>query len=150
MTLEFTGTEHFPIPPESLFAKLTDLDFVAEGIPDLVSAEKVSDTEMTCRVRPGFAFLRGTLDVSMALVDLSAPTSARMKVAGKGIGASLELETTMEIDRLANGCELRWRSEVTKLGGLLKSVSKGLIQGAAAKVSADVWADLHRRLDPNA
>jgi hypothetical protein len=35
---------------------------------------------------------------------------------------------------------------VTELGGLLKLVPHGLIQAAAQKVIADVWASIRQRL----
>ena len=147
--LEFSGKESFHLPADTVFARLLDLDFIAEGIPDLVSSEKKSETAMACRIRPGFSFLRGTLDVQMEIVEAVPPERAKMAVAGKGIGASLEIETILAVTPLENGdaCEVVWKSEVTKLGGLLRSVSKGLIQGAAAKVSGDIWADLHQRLE---
>jgi carbon monoxide dehydrogenase subunit G len=145
--LEFSGVERFSLAPADLFAKLCDMDFVAAGIPDLASSERTGPLSMNCKVRPSFAFLRGTLDMSMAIVEHEEPSFAKMRVAGKGIGASLELETTMQIDAVDDGSELRWQSQVVQLGGLLKSVSKGLIQGAASKVSSQVWADLHKRLE---
>lgn len=147
--LEFNGREAFAQPAADIFAKLVDLDFIAAGIPDLVSAEKRSDTKLDCRIRPGFTFIRGTLDVSMEILEADSPKHALMKVTGKGIGASLEIQTRMAVEpsESGTGCDIVWSSEVTQLGGLLRSVSKGLIQGAAAKVSGDIWGDLRRRLD---
>ncbi len=72
-----------------------------------------------------------------------------MSISNKGIGVSMAMVTTMEVVPVGDGstCEVIWESQVKELGGLLKSVSKGLIQGAAAKVSADVWAGVHRRMN---
>lgn len=149
--LEFSGTEAIGVPADQVYNKLIDMDFVKAGIPDLVSADKVSDSEMRCKVKPAVSFLRGTLDVIFQLAERNKP-SAKMSVKGKGIGASLEIETTMHVRSTGDGstCEVEWTSEVVQLGGLLKAVSKGLIEGLATKVSRQVWDDLKKRLEEKA
>lgn len=146
--LEYSGTEAIEAPADHVYGKLIDLDFVRAGIPDLVSAEKVSDSELHCQVKPGVSFLRGTLDVVFQLAERDKP-SAMMSVKGKGIGASLEIETTMHVRPTGDGstCEVEWTSRVVQLGGLLKAVSKGLIEGLAVKVSRQTWDDLKKRLE---
>ena len=145
--MEFTGRERIAAGADEVFRKLTDLDFVRDGVPDLVSAERVGE-ELRCRVRPGVSFLKGTLDVVFRVVESAAPT-ATMTVQGKGIGASLAIETTMQVRATEDGraCDVEWTSRVTQLGGLLKAVSKGLIEGLAQKVSRRTWDDLRRRLE---
>lgn len=145
--MEFTGRERIAAGADEVFQKLTDLDFVQGGVPDLVSAERVGD-ELRCRVRPGVSFLKGTLDVAFRIAN-SAPPTATMTVQGKGIGASLAIETTMHVRPSEDGraCDVEWTSRVTQLGGLLKAVSKGLIEGLAQKVSRQTWDGLRRRLE---
>ncbi len=147
--MTFTGRETFTAPAETVYEKLLDMDFVAGGIPDVVSIDKQSDTEMVCKIRPSFSFLRGTMDVRFHVADKEPPCKATMSISNKGIGVSMAMVTTMEVVPVGDGstCEVIWESQVKELGGLLKSVSKGLIQGAAAKVSADVWAGVHRRMN---
>lgn len=145
--MEFSGTEKIQAAADDVYAKLVDLDFVKGGIPDLVSAERVGD-ELRCKVRPGVSFLKGTLDVVFQIVEAAKPM-AKMTVRGKGIGASLEIETTMHVRPAAETgiCEVEWNSQVTQLGGLLRAVSKGLIEGLAQKVSRQTWDDLKKRLE---
>ncbi|MBY0589361.1 SRPBCC family protein [bacterium] len=147
--MTFHGKETFAAPAETVFARLLDMDFMAGGLSDVVSVDKKSDEEMTCKIRPGFSFLRGTLDVHFRVADKEPPRKATMSISNKGIGVSMAMETTMEVIPSPDGttCEVIWESQIKELGGLLKSVSKGLIQGAAGKVSADVWAGVHRRMN---
>lgn len=146
--LEFSGREKFAVPAQVVFDKLVDLDFIAGGMPNVVSSTKSSDTAMQCKVRPKTVFYSGTLDVAVEIVDKDPPNSARMKVASKGIGATIEWVTEMRVTPDADGksCHVDWSSQVTQLGGLLKSVSKGIIKASAEKMSAETWSGLHDRL----
>lgn len=147
--LQFSGRETFAVPAEVIFEKMIDLDFIAAGMPDVVSSTKESDTSLRCKVRPKTAFFTGTLDVLVEIVENNPPTSVRMKVFSKGIGATIEWVTDMTISPGTNphSCQVDWSSEVTQLGGLLKSVSKGIIKASAEKMSAETWAGLHKRLE---
>ncbi len=71
--LTFGGEESFAAPPERLFGLLTDLDGLADTIPDLVSSHRVDDRTLECVVRPGFSFLRGTMRVTIRLGELNLP-----------------------------------------------------------------------------
>ncbi len=86
--LTFGGKETLSAPPEQVFAALTDLDRLPRLIPELVSAEKIDDRTLNCVVRPGFSFLRGTLRMTIVVVDTNPPRTASMKVSATGIGGA--------------------------------------------------------------
>ena len=90
----FGGNEIFSAPPEQVFAALTDLDRLPRLIPELVSAEKIDDRTLNCVVRPGFSFLRGTLRMTITIIDMNAPKTASMKVSAAGIGADRSRQHT--------------------------------------------------------
>src|SRR4051812_43830427 len=71
--LTFGGEETFSVPPERLFAALTDLDQLTKIIPDLVSSERIDERTLKCVVRPGFSFLRGTLKLQISIIDRQPP-----------------------------------------------------------------------------
>jgi carbon monoxide dehydrogenase subunit G len=70
-----------------------------------------------------------------------------MRVVGKGIGASLTIETTIHLTSEGNGTRLDWSSQVVEMGGLVKALSRSLIEGAARKVVADSWAVFRTHLN---
>jgi carbon monoxide dehydrogenase subunit G len=97
-------------------------------------------------LRPGFAFVRGTLDVQMEVVDANAPSSARVLLQSKGIGSSADVEATLAFAPEGAGTKVHWVAEVKSLGGLLKLVPAGLIRGAAEKVVNDAWERVGQQL----
>jgi carbon monoxide dehydrogenase subunit G len=97
-------------------------------------------------LRPGFAFVRGTLDVTLQVVDAVAPASARLLLHSKGIGTSSDVEAALSLAAHGPGTRVHWAAEVKALGGLLKMVPAGLIRGAAEKVVGDAWNAVAARL----
>jgi uncharacterized protein len=144
--MNFSGHEHFDAPPETVFDQLTNLEFTAKTLPGLERVEKLEPRHLECRVKPKFSFLTGSMQMVFDVLETERPKSARMRVTGKGIGASIVIETSIRISAEATGSGLDWSSEVTEFGGLLKAVSRGLIEGAAKKIVSDSWITFRKQL----
>src|SRR5262245_57911610 len=143
--LRFEGDRDFPQAPADLFARLTDARFLVECIPDVESVKEQQADSATLVLRPGFAFVRGTLDVVMRIVEASLP-SARIHLDSKGIGSSAVVESSLTVADHAGGSRVHWVAEIKSLGGLLKMVPTGLIRGAAEKVINDAWSRIEEKL----
>ena len=138
--LRFEGDRDFSRPPTDVFARLTDANFLVGCIPDVDRVTEVNADRAALVLRPGFAFVRGTLEVVLNIAEKTAPTSARILVVSKGIGSSSTVEATLSLAALGEtATRVHWVAEVKELGGLLKMVPGGLIRGAAQKVIADAW-----------
>jgi carbon monoxide dehydrogenase subunit G len=148
--LRFEGDRDFPLPLNDVWDKLTDPRFLAVCIPDVETVKSVGNDQAELVLRPGFAFVRGTLDVLLQVADAQRPTFARMLARGKGIGSSSDVEATLALSPQGDGTRVHWVAEVKELGGLLKMVPAGLIRGAAEKVVNDAWARVAVRLGPSA
>jgi uncharacterized protein len=144
--LRFEGDRDFPQPPEEVWGKLSDARFLVQCIPDVDSVKKVESDRAELVLRPGFAFVRGTLEVTLEVAEKVAPSSAKVLVHGKGIGSSSEVESTLALAGQGGGTRVHWVAEVKSLGGLLKMVPGGLIRGAAQKVIDDVWRSVEAKL----
>jgi carbon monoxide dehydrogenase subunit G len=144
--LRFEGERVFGLAPAELFAKLTDARFLVRCIPDVETVKQADADRAELVLRPGFSFVRGTLEVALEVVDRVAPTSARVLLHSKGIGSSSEVEATLNLAPQDAGTRVAWVAEVKSLGGLLKLVPGGLIRGAAQKVVADAWDAVEAKL----
>jgi carbon monoxide dehydrogenase subunit G len=144
--VRFEGDQYFQQEPAELFAKLSDARFLVQCIPDVESVTYAEPDRAALVVRPGFAFVRGTLELSLRVLDAVAPTSARLATASKGIGSSSEVEAVLALASHEGGTRVHWTAEVKSLGGLLKMVPSGLIRGAAEKVVGDLWSAVAARL----
>jgi carbon monoxide dehydrogenase subunit G len=144
--LQFGGEETFDLPPERLFAQLTDLDRVAKAIPDLVSSRLVDPKNLDCVIRPGFSFLRGTLRLHVAIVELKPPESALFRFVTRGIGAEISVESQLHLSPESTGTRLIWSAAVVELKGLVATLSRSLITAAAEKQIQATWQRVREQM----
>lgn len=143
---KFDGVESFALPVPALFAKLSDAGFVA-GCLSGATVTSATPDKAAWRVRPKLAFLSGSLDTTATVTAREPDASATYEMYAKGIGASSTVRAVMTFAPSADGgTTATWTGEIVSLTGLLKLVPGSLIQGAAKKVIADVWADIHKKL----
>jgi carbon monoxide dehydrogenase subunit G len=144
--LHFEGDKDFPLAPADLWAKLSDARFLVQCIP---GAEKVLTAEhdrAVCVLRPGFAFVRGTLEVTLQVTEAVPGQSVRLLLHSKGIGTTSDVEAALALTAQGGGTRVHWTADVKQLGGLLKAVPQGLIKASAQKVIGDVWAQVEAKL----
>ena len=84
--------------------------------------------------------------MTVEMLAETPPTSARFSLKSKGIGTSSEVETAFTLSDAAGGTLLRWTTDVKQLGGLLKAVPSGLIQGGAQRIIEQMLENLEKKL----
>jgi carbon monoxide dehydrogenase subunit G len=144
--LHFEGDRDFPLSPLDLWSKLRDAGFLVTCIPDATVQGEPRPDKAMCSVRPGFAFVSGTLDTTVEILEAKEPSDLRYLLTSKGIGSSSEVETVLRIAGTDSGSRVHWTADVKRLGGLLKVVPSGLIRGAAQKVIEDVWQGIQGKV----
>lgn len=145
--IHFEGEKDFAQPAAEIWEKLSDARFVVQCIPDVEMVKEATADHAVLVLRPGFSFVRGSLEATLHVVDAVAPTAARYVLANKGIGSSADVEATIALTAQDSGTRVRWTAAVTSLGGLLKMVPSGLIRGAAQKVVNDAWSAVETKLN---
>ncbi|HZT83695.1 MAG TPA: SRPBCC domain-containing protein [Gemmataceae bacterium] len=142
----FEGDRDLPLPPAELWPKLSDARFLVGCVPDVVSVTRAEPAEAACVIRPGFSFVRGSLELTLQVVDPVPDTSARLVLTTRGIGATTRVETACTLAPQGAGTRLHWTADLVERTGLLKAVPEGLVKAAAQKVIADAWAALENKL----
>jgi carbon monoxide dehydrogenase subunit G len=142
----FAGERVFALPPDQLWPKMRDAAFLATCIPDGTPHDGATRDRAVCTVHPGFSFMRGSLDVTIEIIDGDEPKTLRYSQKSKGIGSSSEVVTALTLEPHEGGTKIAWTAEVKTLGGLLKAVPSGLIRGAAQRVIEDVWGGVAAKL----
>jgi carbon monoxide dehydrogenase subunit G len=144
--LRFEGDKDFAQPPAEVWAKLHDVQFLQQCIPGSESVVRSEADQVVCILRPGFAFVRGTLELTLRVVEAVPTSSIRIVTHTKGIGSTTDVEALLTIAPQDAGTRVHWTAEVKSLGGLLKAVPQGLIKAAAQKVVADAWTSVDAQL----
>ena len=144
--IHFRGDQTFPLPLADVFAKLGDAAFLLSCLKDVEQVIEAGADQAKWKLRPGFTFIRTTLDITMDIVGRVANTSVQVKLFSKGIGASTTVMSTMTFQPTESGTAVHWIADVTELTGLLKLVPKSLISSSAGKVIDETWAEIDRKL----
>jgi carbon monoxide dehydrogenase subunit G len=144
--LQFEGDKQFSQTPQDLWAQLSDARFLVQCIPDVQTVSRAEPGVADFVLRPGFSFARGNLDTSLRVEDAAPNQSMRVVVQSRGIGSRSTVEAALNFAPAEGGTRLHWSATIRELGGLLKMVPQGLIQAAAQKVIADVWASIEAKL----
>jgi carbon monoxide dehydrogenase subunit G len=144
--MHFEGDKPLPRPPAEVWPKLSDVRFLVQCVPDVESVSLSEADRAICTIRPGFAFVRGTLELTLQVVEAVWENSVRLLLHTKGIGSSSDVEAALLLTPGDGGTRVHWTVEIKNLGGLLKAVPQGLIKGGAQKVITDVWTVVETRM----
>src|SRR5437762_2170811 len=129
--MNFAGEQQFECGPAELWVRLTDMTFVSRVIPDVDAIERIDAGGLTCKVRPRFSFLTGSLELTFELVERAEPQRLKVRSRGKGIGSAVVVDAEIYLSASSRGAELRWTGVIVSREGLLKPVSPALLQAAA-------------------
>jgi carbon monoxide dehydrogenase subunit G len=144
--LHYEGEKGFSLPPAELGAKLSDARFLVQCVPGVEEVLRAEPGVAEFRLHPGFSFVRGTLAVTLSVLEAKPGEAVRLRVVGKGIGSGSTVEAALALAPGNPGTHVRWTADVTELSGLLKALPRGLIQASAQKVLTDVWAAVENKL----
>ncbi len=144
--IQFEGDRDFALPPAALGEKLSDARFLVKCIPDVESVARAEPLEAICTIRPGFSFVRGTLELTIRVVEAAAAQPIKVLLLSKGMGNSSTVEALLTLAAREAGTRVHWQAQVKEMGGLLKMVPQGLVRGAAQKVVGDAWTAVESQL----
>ena len=120
--MKLSGYEHFDAPVETVLRPNHESRIHGEDSSRTWNGLRNSTpTHLECRVKPPLWFLAGSMQMVFDVTESNRPSSAKMRVKGKGIGASLTIETSIKLSPEMDGTRLEWSSQVTELGGLIKA-----------------------------
>ena len=140
--LHFEGEQDFALVPADVWSRLSDARFLVECVPGIEKVLKAEPGSAAWTLRPGLSFMRGTLHVTLRILEAVPATSLRLGLHSKGIGSTSTVEAALVFQAVGDGTHIDWSADINELGGLLKAVPRGLIQASAQKVIADVWAQI--------
>ncbi|HEY2414123.1 MAG TPA: SRPBCC domain-containing protein [Pirellulaceae bacterium] len=146
--MNFSGSEHFDCTQSDLWPRLTDMAFISRVIPDVDKVERLEPTSFTCKVRPRFSFLTGSLELSFTVIESEPEQRLVVRSRGKGIGAAIVVDIEILLATAANSTDLNWTGTIVSREGLLKPVNTSLIQGAAERVIHNLWQNFRTAFRP--
>ncbi len=140
--MQFSGDFPLSWKLARAWEKLSDVRYLVQRVPGAEKVTSVEEDHAQLKVKPGFSFAPGSLNMTIQRLEMDPGKSARFAFASKGIGSSCDVETQIFLEENGEETLVRWTGEIKKLGGLLKAVPHGLIKGAAQKVVEQFLANI--------
>ncbi len=142
----YTGTLALEAPLERVYRFITAAADVGPCMPDVASVDVKDDTHFQARVRVGVGPVRGSFDLSAAIVPDGEGKSAALEVRGGGMGSGVDIASELQLAEVAPGStELRWEARVT-ISGPLAALGARLIDGQAKRITAQLFDNIEARI----
>ncbi|MGA2665391.1 MAG: carbon monoxide dehydrogenase subunit G [Nitrososphaerales archaeon] len=144
--MHYEGTFEVAAPKERVYDFVTDPNGVTSIFPDVQSVKVIDANNFTLKAKVGMSFIKGTMDVKLALVDNRRPTYSKLKARGTGMNSSVDLESTFAIEDVpGGGSRVSWAADA-KISGMMASVGSRLIDSAADKYVKQIIGSLQEKL----
>ena len=145
--MHFEGTADIGAPRERVWAFVTDPNKVGRCGPDVQSIDVIEPAHFKVVARAGVGPIRTTFALDVVFTELRPPDHAGVRARGQAPGSAVDMTNTLDLADAAPGrTTLRWTSDVT-VSGMIASVGARLMQGAADKVTQQVFACIKEQLE---
>jgi carbon monoxide dehydrogenase subunit G len=137
--MDMTGEERIAASREAVWAALNDVNVLKQCIPGCESLEKVSDTDMTARVKLQVGPVRAIFAGKVALSDLDPPNGYRISGEGQG-GVAGYAKGGAVVRLLPDGAGTLLKYEAkADVGGKLAQLGGRLIDSTARKLAGEFF-----------
>ena len=139
MRLDFSGAPEIAAPPEVVWQRLLDHQFVASVAPGVESVEPIDDRHFKVISGFGVGAVKVRFHLDVELSDVTPPKRLKMSARGTAPGSGVEVSTTLEIELISpNRSCLKW-SASSEVRGTVASVGARLLKGTAKKLTESFW-----------
>lgn len=139
--MDMTGEERIAASRETVWAALNDVEVLKQCIPGCESLEKLSDTEMTAKVKLKIGPVSASFSGKVTLSEIDPPNGYR--IAGEGSGGPAGYAKGSALVRLeddgAGGTVLKYEARAD-VGGKLAQVGGRLIDATAKKLAGEFFS----------
>jgi uncharacterized protein len=137
--MDMTGEEKIPAPRQVVWAALNDAAILKQCIPGCQSLEKLSDTEMTAKVKVGIGPVRATFKGKVTLSDLDPPNGYQLTGEGTGgLAGHARGGATVRLSDDGGGTLMKYEAKA-EVGGRLAQLGGRLVDSAAKKLADEFF-----------
>ena len=145
--MRFAGTLDIDAPRDRVWSFLTDPKQVATCAPDMQSLEVTDPHHFKVVVRAGVGPIKGTFTMNVQFLELDRPKHAAVLARGQAPGSAVEMVSNMDLSEFdENHTVMEWSTDVT-VSGMIQQVGARLMQGAADKITQQVFACIKSKLE---
>jgi carbon monoxide dehydrogenase subunit G len=135
----------YKVPPDKVFAALTDPGVLQKCIEGCEQLEKTGDDSYDAKLRIGVAGIKGNYTGKVRLADKKPPESFTLHAEGKGTPGWVKGTALIQLTSKGEGSELECNAE-GQAGGLIAAVGSRLMEAVGKKMLQDFLRKLGEQL----
>lgn len=145
--LQVGGQRQFAASADEVRKHLQEMAALVQCVPDLVRVEQCDEQQAQLVVRPGFAFLRGEMQVRLQREPGAPDQEWQWRLEMRGIGSQAQARVRARLESLdPQNSRLHYQVTLEQVGGLLRAVQSSLLQAAMEKTIRDFLDRLEQQL----
>ena len=146
MRMDFSGAPEITASPRTVWAKLTDPDFVARSGPGVESVQRVDATQFRVISAIGVGALKVRFKLEVELFDIVDGQRLKMRARGNAPGSVVEVVSALQVEDAGGGrTRLNWKA-TSDLNGTVAAVGGRFLEGMARRLTEEFWSDFARRV----
>lgn len=119
---------------------------IAPCFPDLRSLEVISSDRFRAKVQVGLSIVRGSMDFEFHTSEAKPTSYAKLVGIGKGVGSSVEIQTSFSLTDSGSGTKVAWVADVS-IGGVMAGLGSKLLDSTSSKLVTQVVENIRTKLD---
>ena len=145
--MRFEGTLDIAAPRDRVWSFLTDPKQVTSCAPDVQRLDITDPHHFDVVIRAGVGPIRSTFTMNVQFIELDRPKHAAVLARGQAPGSAVEMVSNMDLAEFdETHTVMEWSSEVT-VSGMIQQVGARLLQGAADKITQQVFECIKAKLE---
>ena len=148
--MQLNQSHDIPVPIETVWEALNDAEILAQAIPGCEGLEKISDTQLSAKVKLKIGPVSATFTGEVTLSDLSPPHAYVISGNGKGgVAGSASGSAKVQLEEIEGGSATRLFYEVdAAVTGKIAQLGSRLIESTAKKLAGKFFDEFVRLLSP--
>ena len=145
MQLHLDGSNSLNAHRDSVYAKLTDPNFLAKTIPDAEDVHVLDANSLEAKLKLRVAVVSSTLKMKMTVADREPTTKASLLAEGSGSGSNIKISSTFTLEG-DSPTLMKWSADA-EITGVMAGLGSTLLKGFATKRVAEIFEGITRAID---
>lgn len=147
--MRLEGSFESPSPRQVVWDFLLNPREIGPCFPDLQSLDVTSQDSFSAKVRVGLSVVKGAMNMEFRITDKIPPRSAKLIGTGRGVGSTVQIETSFTLDEMGSGTKVGWMADVN-VGGVMAGLGSKLLDSTSSKMVEQVIENLKSKLKEKA